>query len=453
MKADVTILGGGPGGIAASLHASHNQFKTILVEKDAVGGVCLHRGCIPTKSLITDALALEEGLSGKEKQAFLEAMLRRKESVVARLHQGALASLRDAGVLVVRGEARIISERCVRVNEENIDTRFILVATGSRPKTIQGFPFDGTEILSSDHLLQEKEAPGSLVIIGAGPSGCEFAGLFHRLGTRVILLEALPFLLPGFDEEISETLKKIFIRQGIGVHTGETVASFQRDDGGVLVAAASGAHYRAEKVLVSVGRTPNTQGLGLEELGVSMNQGFIAVDRQMRTSVPTVFAVGDATGKWPLAHAASHQGRVAVDAMAGKESAAEEFAVPECVFTVPEVAKVGWTEKTARGRGKVSIGRAPFIRSAKAQILGQKEGFVKLVGESPGGKLVGAHLIGPHVTELIGELALACRVGISIRDIQEVPHPHPTLSESVEEAARDFVQRDDTFSGLASKTN
>ena len=386
-------------------------------------------------------------------------MLNKKEGIVSRIHQGALATLKKEGVILLEGEAKVLREHFVRVSDETIETKFILIATGSRPKEMSGFPFDGERILSSDDLLKIKGIPRSLLIIGAGPTGCEFASLFHALGTQVFLLEATPSILPGQDGEISEALKKIFIKQGIEIHLGETVVSVQKAAHGVTALTASGEKKAAEKILVSIGRSPNSHTLGLESLAISLRNGYIPVGASMRTTIPSIYAVGDVTGKWPLAHVASHQGRIAIENMAGEKRTTEEIAIPECIFTIPEIAKVGWTEKEAEEKGKgIRVGRSSFFVSAKAQILEEKEGFIKLVGEAQTGKLLGAHLLGPQVTELLGELTLALRMGISVSNIQETIHPHPTLSESVEEAARDFVQKgkqrdNHTFSGMASKTN
>lgn len=450
MKADVTIVGGGPGGFAAALRAREYGFKTVLIEKEDVGGVCLHRGCIPTKSLIAEALF--------KKNSFSE-MLLKKDKIVSRLHQGAVATLQKGSITLLRGEAEIIAECSVRVNTETVETKFIVVATGSRPKEIPGVAFDGKTILSSDDLLQIKEVPKSLLVVGAGPTGCEFSSLFYLLGSQVTLLEAAPFLLPGQDGEISETLKKIFVKQGMAVCVGEKVTSFHSQEKVVSVTTSSGKTITAEKALISIGRRPNSERLGLEGLKIPLRDGFIPVDGSMRTTIPSIFAVGDVTGQWALAHVASHQGRVAVDTMAGKKRSAEKAAVPECIFTVPEVARVGWTEKEAREKGNETlVGRSSFFVSAKAQMLDEKEGFVKLIGDARTGKLLGAHLLGPHVTELLGELTLALRMGIPIPEIEETIHPHPTLSESIFEAGHDFVQKwkgrgQNTFSNMASKAD
>ena len=449
MKADVTILGGGPGGFAAALRAREHGFKTALLEREAVGGVCLHRGCIPTKSLITNAF----------KKELFPDMLLKKERIVSRLHQGALATLKKESVSLIQGEAKILKEHVVGVEGDTIDTKFILIATGSRPKEIPGVPFDGGKILSSDDLLEIKEIPQSLCIIGGGPTGCEFASLFSLLGSHVMLVEAASFLLPGHDEDISEALRKIFVRQGIELHLKEQVSSLELKNEEVVLTTSSGKKLATGKVLISIGRVPNSSHLGLEGLNISLTNGFISVDDGLRTAIPSIFAVGDVIGKWPLAHVAAHQGRVAVDNMAGKKRVAEKTAIPECVFTFPEIARVGLTEKEAEAKGsEIRIGRSSFFVSAKAQMLEEKEGFIKLVGEARTGKLLGAHLLGPQVTELLGELTLALRTGIAIPEIGETIHPHPTLSESVEEAARDFVQRgkshdSDTFSNVASKTH
>lgn len=435
----MTILGGGPGGFAAALRARKEYgLSTVLVEKEAIGGVCLHRGCIPTKSFLTDALLLKP---------YPEIVLK-KEKIVSRLHQGALATLRKESVSVIQGAARILKEHLVQVGQETIETKFILIATGSRPRELPGTPFDGEKILSSDDLLKIKEIPKSLLIIGAGPTGCEFASLFNLLGCelvgRVTVVEAASRLLPNHDEEISEALKKIFVRLGIEVRLNQKAAVEKES---------------AEKILVSIGRIPNSQDLGLEALGVLLKDGFISVDDHMRTAIPSIFAVGDVIGKWPLAHVASHQGEIAVDVIAGKNRTAEPSAIPECVFTVPEIARVGLTEKEAREkRREVLVGRSSFITSARALMLDEKEGFVKLIGDAKNGQLLGAHLLGPHVTELLSELTLAVRLGLSIREIEETIHPHPTLSESVEEAASDFMQQwkghgAKSFSGISQKAD
>ena len=446
MERDLTILGGGPGGFSAALRAREHGFKTVLVEKAEVGGVCLHKGCIPTKSLITDALFFKKNKSGREETEFFEKMLRKKSEVVSRLHQGMESSLQKKGVSVLRGRGEILREHRLRVRDREIDSRFILIATGSRPKPISGFPFDGNQVLSSDDLLRLSEIPKSLVIIGAGPTGCEFASLYHALGSHITLLEATPRLLPGSDESVSEELKKIFIREGIDVRVGVKVSSLEE--------------IRAEKILISIGRLPNSDALGLDKWGVLRADGCIEVNALMQTVVPSIYAIGDVTGQSLLAHVASYQGEIAVDHMAGKVHEAKTFAVPECVFTIPEVAQAGFTEKEAQSKRKdIRVGRFSFLASAKAHILGEKLGFVKLIGDGETGELLGAHLLGPHVTELIAELTLVLQMHGTVRQIAETLHPHPTLSESVRGAALDFLSkgkgndRRNTFSNVASETD
>ncbi len=439
-KADVTIVGGGPGGFAAALRARKHGFETFLVEKSALGGVCLNEGCIPTKSFIADALRLKKEIPAEEKNLYFPEMIRKKDGLVLRLRRGAAATLKQHGVNVLEAEARVTGPGTVRAGYETIETRFILIATGSRPRPLEQVPFDEEQILSSDGLLGLKEVPGSLLVIGAGPTGCEFASLFHLLGCRVTLVEATPALLPGQDREISEFLKKEMLRQGISVHTGETVREMKRGKDSVEITLHSREVLRADKILVSIGRIPNSHHLGLENLGVLSPKGFVVVDDSMKSAVPSLFAVGDVVGGYPLAHVASHQGRIAVDRMAGIDRKVEREAIPECIFTFPEIGRVGKTEEEERSQQKkIRVGKSFFLASAKAHMLDEKEGFIKLIGEEKTGKLLGAHLIGPHVTELLGELTLALRKGISIPEIADTIHPHPTLSESVEEAARDFA--------------
>ena len=428
MEKELTILGGGPGGFSAALRAREHGFKTVLVEKEEVGGVCLHRGCIPTKSLITDAFFFKKNKGAREETEFFEKMLRKKREIISRLHQGMESSLQKKGVSVLRGHGEVLGEHRLRVSDQEIETKFILIATGSRPKEIPGFPFDGRHVLSSDDLLRLHEIPKSLAIIGGGATGCEFASLYHALGSHVTLIEATPQILPGSDESVSEELKKIFIREGIDVRVGVKVSSLEE--------------IRAEKVLVSIGRLPNSDALGLHALGVLLPDGYVEVNAFMQTIVPSIYAIGDVTGQSLLAHVASYQGEIAVDHMAGKAYEAKAFAVPECVFTIPEVAQVGLTEKEAREKRRdIRVGRSSFLASAKAHILGEKLGFVKLVGDGETGELLGAHLLGPHVTELIAELTLVLQTHGTVRRIAETLHPHPTLSESVREAALDLISK------------
>ncbi|MBI4436980.1 MAG: dihydrolipoyl dehydrogenase [Candidatus Omnitrophica bacterium] len=426
MEADLTILGGGPAGFRAALRAREYGFKTFLIEKEEVGGVCLHRGCIPTKCLLTDVLFLKKNSVGKERAKVFQGMLRRKSEVVSRLHSGMESTLRKSGVAMVHGRGELLREHLLRVNGKEIKTRFILIATGSRPKELPGAPFDGKQILTSDDLLGLHEIPERLVIIGAGPTGCEFASLYHALGTHVTLLEATSQLLPASDETISEELKKIFVREGMEVKVGEKVTSLQKGT--------------AEKILVSIGRLPNSEALG-RNLGILLPDGSVEVDPFMRTAVSSIYAVGDVTGKSLLAHVASYQAEIAVDHMAGKtDKTMEGRAIPECVFTIPEVAQVGLTEKKAREKRKeVFVGRSSFLASAKAHILEEKLGFVKLVGDGETGEFLGAHLLGPQVTELIAELTLLLQTHGTLRQLAETIHPHPTVSETVREAALDFI--------------
>jgi len=458
IKTDVAIIGGGPGGVAAALRARTYGFKTHLIEKNAIGGVCLHQGCIPTKSLLEDASRLRR-IAPSDPASFFPKMIQKKEAVVSRLHQGATAMLKKEGVVVIPEAAFFQDVHRLQVGEETLEAKFFIIATGSYPRALKTLPFDGEKVLSSDDLLKLKEIPKSLLVVGGGPTGCEFASLYHALGTEVTLLEAMSTLLPGQDEEVSEGLKRTFQRQGIQVVLKEEAIGHQITQQGVVVSTKSKKTLEAEKVLVSVGRLPRTEALGVEALGVRLEKGCLSVNTKMQTSIPTLFAIGDVVGKWPLAHVAAHQGRIAVDTMAGRNVTVEEKAIPEGIFTFPEVARVGLSEREARKQEKdVEVGRSTFMGSSKAHILEEKEGFVKLVGNAKTGRLLGAHLVGPHVTELLSELTLALRMGIGIPELEATLHPHPTLSESVEEAARDFIRKgeardDSTVSNMAAKTD
>lgn len=446
---DVVLIGGGPGGYVAAIRAAQLGLKTALVEREALGGVCLNWGCIPTKALLRSAEVVrlcqqgkEFGITGENWRVDYGAAVDRSRKVVERLTKGVAALLRKNQVEVLAGEGALCGahEVEVRPDGKRLTARQIILATGARPRSLPGLEVDGEQVLTSKEALTLREVPESLVIIGAGAVGVEFADLFQTFGSQVTLVEMLPAILPQADEEISQELTAAFRRRRIKIQTGARVEAVEKEAGQVKLTLASeegSSELAAEKVLVAIGVAANTEGLGLEELGVALDRGFVVVDAHQATNIPGLYAIGDVTGPPLLAHVASEQGILAVETIAGRE--AEPWSdenVPYATYCHPQVASVGLTEAQARARGyEVRVGKFPFRGCGKALALGDYGGFVKLVADAASGQLLGAHLIGPEVTELLPGLCLARKLKAPIEEVARLIHAHPTLSESVMEAA------------------
>lgn len=456
---DVIVLGGGTGGYVAAIRGAQLGLKVALVEKDKVGGTCLHRGCIPTKVYLRSAEVLDTARRGKEFGLVIpEVSLdfaqvhARKEKIVGNLFKGVQSLLKKNGITLVTGTGSLESGTTagepvvVRVQtgagEELLTAPKLILATGSRPKTM-GLPVDGSVIMTSDDALERTTLPRSVTIIGAGAIGMEWASLYADLGVEVTVLEFLPRILPTEDEEVAAELAKLLRRRKIRIITGAAVQpeSLHRTDGLVSLTANVGdgtQAFTAESVLVSVGRTPVTEGLGLEHRPeVRLGRGgAVAVNEFGQTGDPAIYAIGDVAGGG-LAHAASHQGIIAMEHLSGKNP--EPFSsqrVPRCVFTHPEVASIGLTEAQAREAGhEIRVGKFPFRGIGKALVHGSLDGFAKLVTDADSGRLLGAHLIGPDVTNYISEAGLALLAEMTATKIAESIHPHPTLSEVLGEAA------------------
>ena len=446
---DIVIIGGGPGGYVAAIRAAQLGAKVVLVEKGRVGGTCLNRGCIPTKALVrsVEALQLVEnapafGVIVEEPAFDFARIMARKDEIVARLVGGVEGLLKAHRVEVVSGTATIPKAGLVLVRVANGDHRLaaknIIIATGSVPARPPIAGLDAPGVLTSADVLELKEAPDSLAVIGGGVIGLEFASIFHALGTRVIVLEMLPTLLPTVDGELARRYKSYLQREGVEVRLRARVEEIRpKADGLAVRVADSGEEVEAEKVLVATGRVPCTEGLGLDELGVKRERGAIVVDEHLATNVPGVYAIGDVTGGVMLAHLASRQGEVAVENILGHPVAMDYRAVPNCVFTLPEIAGVGLTEQAAKAEGlDYEVARFPFAASGRALTIGETTGLVKLICESESGKVLGVHIMGPHASDLIAEGALAIQMGATARDIAETIHAHPTLPEAIMEAAK-----------------
>ncbi|OGP87859.1 MAG: dihydrolipoyl dehydrogenase [Deltaproteobacteria bacterium RBG_16_47_11] len=449
---DVTLLGAGPGGYVAAIRAAQMGASVLLVEKSELGGTCLNWGCIPTKSFLSDVKTYKKVresdlfIRGSKISMDLGKMVSRKNRVVETMIRGISLLLESQRVKMVRGTGRFLDSKTIQVSSngkvETFKTRNVIIATGSQVASLPTVKIDGKRILSSDDVVNLKEIPREVVIIGGGVIGVEFGTLFSGLGSKVTILEMLPQIIATEDEEVIRGLKLLLEKQGIMVLTQAKVLSAIPEKDKVEVGIEREGKKEtlsSEKVLMAVGRIPYTEGLQLDKIGVQMEGRFIKVNSRMETNVDGVYAIGDVIGKMMLAHAASAEGIVAVENIMGKPRQMDYRKVPSCVFTFPEVASVGLKESEARQKGyDIQVGRFPYLSSGKALAMGEPEGFVKIIAERELGQILGVHILGEHATDLIGEGLLAMNVEASIEDLGEVIKGHPTLSEAVTEAALDW---------------
>ena len=449
---DVAIIGSGPGGYVAAIRASQLGLRVALIEKyQKFGGTCLHWGCIPTKALLLNADLYEKALHGREfgilyKDINLDFRLvrARKDKIVKKLSMGTDFLMKKNKIVTFQGKGTITAPGAIQVEGEStadIRARNTLVATGSEAKLLPGLNLDGKLILTNKEILDLESVPKSLLVVGAGAVGVEFASIFARFGTEVTIVEMLPRVLPLEDYEISEELRKLLTRRKIKILTDARLENISVQEGQVqtLVTVAGGETrtITTEKALIAVGRRPVSDNIGLEKLRVATTRGFIAVDQHMETSVPGVFAIGDVIPTQQLAHLASHEGMLAVTHMAGKSTQPINYdLVPACTYCSPEVASVGLSEHAAKERGHdISVSKFPFAAVGKATILGENDGFVKLVCEKKYKQILGVHMIGPHVTELIAEGTALVGLEAAAEDVSHLIHAHPTVSEGIMEAA------------------
>lgn len=443
---DLTVIGGGPGGYVAALRGAQLGARVALVEEKRVGGVCLNEGCIPTKTLARSVELLldieraqEFGILVSEPALDFAKMMARKEMVVERLVSGVEALLQARKVELFKGRGRLLAPNKVAVGGEELSTRSIIIATGAEPgkPPVPGLDLEG--VLTSSEILELEEAPSDLVIVGGGVIGMEFASIFNALGTKVTVIEMLPSLLPPVDEELSRRYLNLVRREGVEVHLNSPLRGVQGKGPSLLVEYGADEKVdsvEADYVLIATGRLPYTEGLGLAELGVPCGKGrAIVVDDYLQTTLPEVYAVGDVTGGWMLAHVASRQGEIAAENALGNKKGIDYRAVPYCVFALPEIAGVGLTEQEVKVKGipyKKSIFR--FGASGRALTMGETTGLVKMLCHEEG-EVLGLHIMGPRATDLIAEGALAIQMGATASDIVATIHAHPTLPEAVREAA------------------
>ena len=450
LSADICILGGGPGGYVAALRASALGSTVILVESATVGGVCLARGCIPTKALLRSAeifqlcgSASSFGINVGKVEADYAAIAKRKDRIVGQLIRGVQGLLKAADVTVVEGWGHLAGPGAVEValpdRTELITASKIILATGSSASAppIPGKDLPG--VIDSDGALALQEIPSHMVVAGAGAVGVEWASLFALLGSEVTLVEMLPRVVPNEDADISAAMRKILVQQGVTVHTETRIETIKKGKKGLEIAIQSdgtSTTVDASHLLLATGRKPNVEKLGLESCGVQFSSGGISVNAHMQTSNPTIYAIGDVTGDKLLAHVASHQGVVAAEHANGHHSIYDDKAVPACTFTHPEIASVGLTEQEARKSFEsVQVGVFPFQALGRARAYGDTDGFVKIVSETTHGEILGMHVIGPAASDIISEGVLAIRLEATIDDLRETIHAHPTFAEATAESA------------------
>jgi len=455
---DVVVIGSGPGGFEAAVKAAQSGLKVCIVEKGAIGGVCVNWGCIPTKALLRSAeifrLADDAGPFGlgiDDADVNVAQAVKRSRRVVMTVSRGVEYTLKQNNVVLKRGaasfaDAHRLEIKCEGNAEETITAEHVIIATGGKARELPGMAFDGKTIISSREALAMQAAPGQMLIIGGGAIGVEMAWYYNAAGSDVTLVELMPGILPLEDAEIGDGLKRSLVKAGIDIINEVAVKKAETTDGGVraVVGMPDGGEriMEVDCMLVAVGVAPHTEGLALEKAGVETEKGFVTTDEMCRTNVPNIFAIGDVRGGMMLAHKASAESVVAVKAITERKCApVDETGMPRCVYVEPSVACVGYTERQAEEAGlDIRVGKALFASSGKANAYGHRDGFVKLVFEAGSGVLLGGHVLGYGAVELIGELSLARSLRVTAAQIAETIHAHPTLSESIKEAAEDALK-------------
>lgn len=445
---DVVVIGGGPGGYATALYGASAGLSMAVVEKDKVGGTCLHRGCIPAKEFLetaavyrTVAGAKEFGIGAAQPTVDFAVSQARKQKVVEQNYRGLAGLMKGRGITTLAGHGTLLPGNRVRVDgaegATEVAGRHVVLAAGSVPRTIPGFEVDGRLVMTSDEVLDLDRVPGSVVVVGGGAIGCEFASMLSDLGSQVTVLEAMDTLLPGCDEDVVAAVSRSFRKRGITVHTGVQVHGHQPSGSGTTVSFGDGQQVAVDAVVVSVGRRPLTEGLLAEGTGVTVDpRGFVEVDAHQRTAAPAVWAVGDVVATPQLAHVGFAEGIVAIKGILGEPVVPVDYQrVPWCIYCQPEVAFAGLTEQAARQAGyDVVVKKDPYAGNSRARIIGDTDGLVKVVAErgpdGRAGRILGVHLVGPWVTEQLGQGYLAVNWEATVDEVAAFIQPHPTLSES-----------------------
>ena len=451
---DLIVLGSGPGGYVAAIRASQLGMKTAIVEREKLGGICLNWGCIPTKALLRTSEihhymthASAYGLSAEKVSFDLAKIVERSRKVAGQLNAGVKGLMKKNKVTVVEGEGVVTGKGALSVTREGAKTelkaKHIIVATGARARDLPFAKADGDRIWTYRHAMVPKEMPTKLLVIGSGAIGVEFASFYSDMDAEVTIVEMLERILPVEDEDISAFVHKALTKQGMKIHVGSGVDKLEVTKSGVKASIKGAGVEDFSHAIVAIGIVPNSEGIGLEALGVKTDRGHVVTDGFARTNVEGIYAIGDVTGPPWLAHKASHEGVVCVEAIAGKKPHAfETWNIPGCTYSRPQVASVGLTEAAAKAAGrKVRVGKFPFIGNGKAIALGEAEGFVKTVFDEGTGELLGAHMVGAEVTELIQGYAVARQLETTEAELMETVFPHPTLSEMMHESVLDAYGR------------
>ena len=451
MDFDVLVIGSGPGGYVAAIRASQLGKKVGLVEAAELGGVCLNWGCIPTKALLRSAEVHEMiknadsyGLKVDKHSIDFPGVVKRSRGVADRMSKGVTFLMKKNKIETILGFGKLLDKNTVEVKLNEGKTRkvtatHILIATGARARQIPGLETDGDRVMAYREAMNMKKLPKSIAIIGSGAIGVEFAYFFRAMGSEVTVIEMLPNIVPNEDEEVSKELEKSFKKQGMKIMTGARVSSLKRNKTNVKLSVSQGdktEEVTAEYCLVAVGVQPNSENIGLEKVGVTLDKGWIKVNENYQTNIPNVYAIGDIVGAPALAHVASKEGMLAVEHMAGHKIVPLDYKnIPGCTYCHPQVASVGYTEKQAREAGySIKVGKFPVRVNGKAVGMGESEGFIKIIFDEKYGELLGCHFIGPEATELITEVTFAKSVESTYMEILHTVHPHPTLGEMVAEA-------------------
>ncbi len=453
MNFDVLIIGSGPGGYVAAIRASQLGLKTAVVERAELGGICLNWGCIPTKSLLKSAQVFEYlkhaadygiAVKGDVKPDFAK-MVERSRGVADGMSKGIQFLFKKNKIEVIQGFGKLKAKNTVEIttpdgSKSDVTAKHIILATGARSKELPNLPQDGKKIIGYRKALTLEKQPESMIVVGSGAIGSEFAYFYATIGTKVTLVEFLPNIVPNEDEEVSKQMERSFKKIGVNVMTASSVEKVDTSGSTckVTIKTKKGEEqHEAEIVLSAVGITPNIEGIGLEEMGVALDKGKVKVDEFYRTNVEGVYAIGDIVHGPALAHVASAEGITCVEKIAGLDAHPVDYSnIPGCTYTVPEIGSVGMTEKAAKEAGyQIKVGKFPFTASGKASAAGAKDGFVKLIFDEKYGELLGAHLVGANVTEMVAELVVAKKLETTGHELIKAIHPHPTMSEAIMEAA------------------
>ncbi|MCG8483121.1 MAG: dihydrolipoyl dehydrogenase [Clostridia bacterium] len=454
---EVGVIGGGPGGYVAAIKAAQSGKKTCIIEKESIGGVCLNRGCIPTKTLLRSVESLRQVIKSSEfgvididssnAKMDMKIAQARKNKIVGRLVGGVKGLLEANGVTILKGEAAFIDKNTVGLGDRQVTAENIIIASGSVPKKLPIKVSDDAQILTSKEVLQLDEVPKSIAIIGGGVIGVEFAYLLASLGTKVTIVESSDRILPMVDEEITVQVTSALKSMDIDIHTSSKVTEIS----GKKVMFEKDGQYRrmeAEKILVSVGRAPSTKGLNIERIGIATERGAIITDERLRTNIAGIFAIGDVNGRAMLAHTASMEGIIAVENICGKDIEMDYDKIPNGIYIQPEIAFVGLTEKQAKERyGEVKVGKFPLAANGKARVEGEERGFIKVIIEPRLNEIVGVHIYSIHATDMISEAVVAIKLEGTAEEVAMSVHLHPTVSEIMHEAFHDAVSKAIHFVG------